>query len=221
MKNVDEFVRLAEDGELAQVEKMLAEGFDPDQQNRDGFAAIHIASREGKADVVRALLEAGASVNLRSELGLGTALFFAAYNGHLDIVKDLLDAGADASLRNGQNITPLQAASGQGQAYIVNVLLNATQDDLTRGWRKTGEDEVEHRYLSGARELTEVFNFASRERTTISRNPVTNAEAVAQQKFKDVAPEKLAEAAAQLVEKGGADHTASVGKNKAPLKLRG
>ncbi|VDQ14598.1 unnamed protein product [Trichobilharzia regenti] len=61
--------------------------------------ALHLASKEGRTDVVRELLSHGASVHLITKKG-NTALHIASLAGHLDIVKLLIDCGADVNAQS-------------------------------------------------------------------------------------------------------------------------
>src|SRR6266513_3488500 len=95
----------AADGHAAVVELLINAGADfrtplPDS----AFAPLSIATREGRTEVVRAVLKAGADVNEtmqpRKTSGKGprkgtSALILAVENGHFDLALALLEAGAD------------------------------------------------------------------------------------------------------------------------------
>src|SRR5207247_7918874 len=61
----------------------------------DGETPLMAASRTGRVDAVRLLLDAGANVNAADTYQQETALMSAATEGHVDVVKALLGAGAD------------------------------------------------------------------------------------------------------------------------------
>ena len=65
------------------------------QQLFDGRSAIHVAIHNGKADVVKLLLEYGASTTVVDSYGLCPLHAAAAYKDSKDIVTLLLDHGAD------------------------------------------------------------------------------------------------------------------------------
>ena len=50
-----------------------------------GFAPLHIASREGHADTVRALLQLGAKVDVKNNENGVTPLHSAAFRGHNEV----------------------------------------------------------------------------------------------------------------------------------------
>ena len=58
-----------------------------------------MAVNNGRVEVARALLAAGAALNRKDGKGI-TALMIAAFRGHLRIVRDLLEADADVLLRD-------------------------------------------------------------------------------------------------------------------------
>ena len=57
------------------------------------------AARAGKAEVVRGLLEQGASVTARDPSG-ASALVAAAYGNHVEVARLLVDAGADVDMKD-------------------------------------------------------------------------------------------------------------------------
>jgi len=82
------------------------------------------AAREGTAEVVRLLLDHGASVRARSEwLAGGTALHETAARGKTDVAAVLLDAGAEVNgARTRDGLTPLALAAVQGRLETVKLL---------------------------------------------------------------------------------------------------
>jgi ankyrin repeat protein len=75
-----------------------------------GLAAIHIAARQGSADAVQVLLDAGADINQRSAGDHITPIVIATLNGHFDLAKAMLDKGADPNFAEDNGVTPLYAA---------------------------------------------------------------------------------------------------------------
>jgi uncharacterized protein len=74
-----------------------------------GLTALHFASRQGAADTVRALVDAGADVNALSAGDRTSPMVIAAVNGHFDLVLYLLSKGADPTLATDAGMTPLYA----------------------------------------------------------------------------------------------------------------
>jgi ankyrin repeat protein len=74
-----------------------------------GMTALHFATREGHAEAVRALVEGGANVNLRSGGEKTSPMVEAIINGHIDIANYLLERGADPKQANIDGLTALYA----------------------------------------------------------------------------------------------------------------
>jgi ankyrin repeat protein len=75
-----------------------------------GLTALQFAVREGSMETVKALVDAGADVNERSEYGW-TALLVATQNRYYKIGVFLLDHGADPNIANEGGWTPLYIAT--------------------------------------------------------------------------------------------------------------
>lgn len=82
------------------------------------------AARDGHTEMVRALLEHGASPNLRAG-NSETALMWAVDGGYLDIIMLLLEAGADPNITGDGYRTSLMSAARNGHTDIVKLLLEA------------------------------------------------------------------------------------------------
>ncbi len=74
-----------------------------------GFSPLHLAARDGHAEVVRALLEGGVDIDAQSDGDRSTAMLIATVNGHWDLAMELLDRGADPNLASEHGATPLYA----------------------------------------------------------------------------------------------------------------
>lgn len=86
-------------GDVAALEEMLANGVSPDLLSQ-GESALMKAAWRGHADIVRLLLDAGASTEARNKYG-NTPLHEAASTGSMKVMEMLIDAGAALSARNG------------------------------------------------------------------------------------------------------------------------
>jgi uncharacterized protein len=75
-----------------------------------GLTPLQFAVREGSLETAKALIDAGADVNGRSEFGW-TALLVATHNRYYKIGVYLLDHGADPNLANEGGWTPLYIAT--------------------------------------------------------------------------------------------------------------
>ncbi len=95
----------------------------------DGFTALHLAAFFGKVDAARALLEAGASVEVygRNEFA-NQPLHAAAAGRHIEVCRVLLGAGADVNATQHGGFTPLHEAAQSGDDGLVELFLSAGAD---------------------------------------------------------------------------------------------
>lgn len=97
---------------LSAVQAHIAAGSDLDERDPIGGSSPLIAAATfGNTEAARALIAAGADVNLKNNDG-STPLHAAAFFCHPDIVTALLENGADKEARNNYGATPLQSVAG-------------------------------------------------------------------------------------------------------------
>ncbi len=115
-------------------------------QNKD---LINAAS-EGDIEKVKALLEGGADVNIKSDSGT-TPLISASFGGYTDIMQLLIENGADVNAKLNIGTTALNHAAFYGHTSAVKLLLdngadiNATWKDGTTALdvaRKAGHNKI-------------------------------------------------------------------------------
>lgn len=107
-QDVERFIGAAREGDTDAVSAFLKK-FDKeriDSKNTGGDTALTLAARFNRVSVVRALLAAGAGVDVR-DAHRGTALMAAAVNGNVEIIKDLLAQGADVAKKSYAHKTAL------------------------------------------------------------------------------------------------------------------
>ena len=102
------------------------ETYEPDLNLTDysGRTALHTAAVSGQAEVVRWLLERGASVHVR-DLNNETPLLTAVRAGNMDIVRTLSQCGAHLGLTPPDLADILVTAAAQGKHHLVHCLLVA------------------------------------------------------------------------------------------------
>jgi truncated hemoglobin YjbI len=113
-------------GNLRLVELLLRLGADPNvkQPHPPLYCLANECAAPGGGDVVRALVQAGAQVNERSEAKRCTALHMAARRGNTEIAEALLDCGADVNARDKAGDTPLQRARNCRKPAVASLLVS-------------------------------------------------------------------------------------------------
>ena len=85
------------------------EGPPPNIAAKGGFSALHHAARQGYVEVVKGLLDGGASLNGKSGDG-HSPMLIALINGQFDVAMELIARGADVNLASeSHGVTPLWA----------------------------------------------------------------------------------------------------------------
>ncbi|KAJ5102458.1 hypothetical protein N7532_002987 [Penicillium argentinense] len=102
-----------------------------DYPSPTGRTVLAYAAQEGRADIVKMILEHAINASSRSRECAIPLLLSIAY-GHVDIVQLLLDYGADATFTNGFGNKPICLAARQGDENVVNLLIKHGADVNTR-----------------------------------------------------------------------------------------
>jgi ankyrin repeat protein len=104
------------------MKSQMARAADPSATRSSGETALMVASRFGFAEIVEALLYAGAQIDKQDARGV-PALYIAAENGHAGIVMLLLARGADPLFKTTDATKFLSAAVVGGNTEIINLAL--------------------------------------------------------------------------------------------------
>jgi ankyrin repeat protein len=154
------FTRAVDQGHASVVETYLGWGAWPDADRNWNETALTTAIRLQRPDLILLLLDAGATVERRTQNGF-TPLMVSAWSGCIESTQVLLNAGADleddyVSELFGHRGTPLVLAAKSGDLAMVRLLMEAGAD-ITGGvetwgpleWAvRTNHDEVV-RFLLG------------------------------------------------------------------------
>jgi ankyrin repeat protein len=155
MSDIETLIEAAKIGDLGKVRAMLADNFLlASQRAPSGESPLMTALYRGHHDVVAAIIDAGAEIDVFASAATGrvddlrhrirhetvnayaydgwTPLHLAAFFGHLDAARLLLDSGADlhAVSRNSLRNTPLHAATAGKHTGVAMVLLEHGADPL-------------------------------------------------------------------------------------------
>ncbi|MDR0589105.1 MAG: ankyrin repeat domain-containing protein [Spirochaetaceae bacterium] len=107
------------------VSYFIAAGFSPNARDKFGVPLLSLAARAGDRNIVKLLLNAGASVNLQAEDRGTTALIDSTAGKHIDIMELLLKAGADVNLKSKDGQSALIIAVGLNDEIAAGLLLKA------------------------------------------------------------------------------------------------
>src|SRR2546428_12594890 len=93
-------------GDRADVLAMIKQGADVNAPQGDGVTALHWAARHGDAEIVAALIAAGAHARGATRFGGDTPLHPAAERGSAPVVEGLIRAGGGGGARAGAGARP-------------------------------------------------------------------------------------------------------------------
>ena len=116
-----------------------------ENRNENGFTPLILASYRGNISVVKILLENGASINAKSDMG--TALMASAVKGNIEITQFLLEKKADPNIADTNGNTALIYAVQFQNIAILKLLLDFKADKLLKD--KSGKTAFEYAVFSG------------------------------------------------------------------------
>ena len=126
-----ELMAAAHAGDLAQVNSLLKSGADVNACDENGWSPLMKACynaelKHGFAEVVQALIEAGADIEAPIGYGVRPLMLAAGY-GETAVVEVLLRAGADVLAQNEGGFTALMMVKQKHYVDVVNLLHEAEQ----------------------------------------------------------------------------------------------
>lgn len=104
------------------VNLLIRDGFNVDRPYL-GRKPIHTAVMTHQVDIALALINAGASLNVRDDQQSETPLMMACWLGQLPLVKILLSRNVDTEICDKDGRAPLFAAASSGPIDVVSALL--------------------------------------------------------------------------------------------------
>lgn len=126
-----ELMTAAYAGDLEKVQQLLAAGAEVNATDETGWTALMKAcynseKKHGFADVVQALIDAGADVEAPIGYGVRPLMLAAGY-GETAVVDALLKAGADVLAKNEGGFTALMMVKQKFYVDVINLLHEAEQ----------------------------------------------------------------------------------------------
>jgi ankyrin repeat protein len=115
-----EAVRAADPG---RVERLLANGADPNAPDVDTTTALHVAAGSGDPELVGSLLAAGADPGARTRYDI-TPIALAASGGHSEVIARLLEAGVEPDSTSLEGQTALMSAALHGSPEALGLLID-------------------------------------------------------------------------------------------------
>lgn len=109
--------------------QLIRAGANPNLHNRYQISPLHEAARNGNAELIALLLEAGADAKHVSA-GNENALMTAARTGRADAVQQLIGQGIDLNLGSRAKQTALMWAAAEGHLAVIDLLLKQGANPL-------------------------------------------------------------------------------------------
>ena len=110
-------------GDTVALQAAIDSGTDPNARRSDGYAAIHLAAKQGQLASLKLLLANGARIEERDRKHAHTAVHKAAWGNRPEVLAYLLAAGADPNPRDTDgDMVPLHWATDR---RIAKLLLTA------------------------------------------------------------------------------------------------
>lgn len=120
---VDVLIEAARSGDVEKAKYALEKGAGVNERNKHGATGLYTAAGQGKADILRLLLERKADVDFRFPEYKLTPLMAAASAGHSEAVQVLVGHKADMELGDVNDETALMKAAARGHVEVVKILL--------------------------------------------------------------------------------------------------
>lgn len=127
----------AQDGNVEEVQRLLAAGYQLSRFDEIGKTPLHYAAMGGHLNVMNVLLAAGADVNAHDERVIGnTVLGEVASNCSFEVAKILVDAGADPTIPGWMLLTALDKSQERKKPEGVRV--HQLLEQAARRYRPSG-----------------------------------------------------------------------------------
>ncbi|MES2677258.1 MAG: ankyrin repeat domain-containing protein [Pseudomonadota bacterium] len=113
--------KATENGDFAEVERLISQGFNVDQESRSGATPLYVALKNNHIDLAKRLIELGANINHQFENG-ENLLWLAIFDGHTEVVKKLIELGTNVN-QVVVFLNALHFAASLGRTDVLEVLV--------------------------------------------------------------------------------------------------
>lgn len=103
-------------------------------RNFDGLSPLHLAVLQGRKDLARMLLDAGADINAMDIKSGQSPLMHAVESNNADMVHFLIENRCDVNSQSYSGNTALHSACGRGQVETVRLLLKSGADSSLKNY---------------------------------------------------------------------------------------
>ena len=127
----EDLLFFAQLGYADQIKRLVGEGVDPDWRREDGVTTLMMAAMTGRIEVMEALIEVGATIDLQTPDGttaLLAACTYARTTREIMGIEVLLARGANPSLANAEGNDALMMAARHGLVDAAVALIRAGAD---------------------------------------------------------------------------------------------
>lgn len=101
-------------GDVIKITQAINDGADVNKPDENGWTPLMLAAYSGNKDIVKLLIDKGASINMKNTVGitplLAATTFPASRKYAVEVVKLLLENGADINSENNEGKTPMKNA---------------------------------------------------------------------------------------------------------------
>lgn len=117
----------AMEGNMAGVEKAIADGISPNSTDDEGRTPLMVAVYQNRAMLAETLIQHGADVNAKDKEGY-SVLYYAGAHGNFESVYSLYENGAKFDKNDPSFVETWAAAQENGHAHIVELLEAASKE---------------------------------------------------------------------------------------------
>jgi len=126
----DKLIEAVKNGDLKNVETLIAPGVDLEARDNQNMTALMIAAKKGYTDIVSKLINAGANLGAKDRYGK-TVLSYACKSGHTETVKILIANGAGKNEKNFGELFVSAVFTGNNEMVKALIVEGASMDHHT------------------------------------------------------------------------------------------